>query len=77
MKKRKVSGDATPDVHRFSRDEQTINRTVLPYGTYEVQATADTDNPFPMIAPGLPKKYRDMKLDKATVEEWGEGNDRL
>lgn len=24
------------------------------YGTYEIQPTADTDNPFPKIAHGLP-----------------------
>ena len=25
------------------------------YGTYEIQATADTDNEFPAIAQGMPK----------------------
>ncbi len=26
------------------------------YGTYEIQPTADSDNEFPTIAQGLPKK---------------------
>ena len=26
------------------------------YGTYEIQPTADTENPFPKIAQGLPKQ---------------------
>ena len=28
------------------------------YGTYEVQATADTENAYPMIAQGLPTQWQ-------------------
>ena len=35
-------------------EDDLINR----YGTYEVQATADTDNPYPMIAQGLSQAER-------------------
>ena len=38
------------------------------YGTYNIQPTADADNLFPMIAPGLPTACRKMKLEKETVE---------
>lgn len=31
------------------------------YGTYEIQPTADSDNKFPEIAQGLPKKRKDGK----------------
>ena len=38
------------------------------YGTYNIQPTADADNLFPMIAPGLPTACSKMKLEKETVE---------
>ena len=38
------------------------------YGTYNIQPTSDTENLFPLIAPGLPKAYRDMHLDKDDLE---------
>ena len=39
------------------------------YGTYNIQPTADTDNVFPLIAPGLPRQWRGMKLDKPALEK--------
>ncbi len=36
-------------------DLNKIPEIVKKYGTYEVQATADTKNAFPKIAQGLPK----------------------
>ena len=36
----------------------------LMYGTYNIQPTSDTENRFPLIAPGLPKKLRDMHIGK-------------
>ena len=39
------------------------------YGTYEIQPTADSENVFPLIAPGLPKKWRKMALDKHDLEK--------
>ena len=75
MKKCKLPHDATPDVHRFSGVPEDVHDIVNMYGTYNVQRTADTENVFPMIAPGLPKKYRDMKLGKSDVERLGETNE--
>ena len=39
------------------------------YGTYNIQPTADTDNLFPLIAPGLPRRWRGMKLEKGDLEQ--------
>lgn len=39
------------------------------YGTYEVQPTADTENPFPKIAQGLPSRDRKGPADKAEKEK--------
>lgn len=47
--------DATPEVHR--------------YGTYNIQPTTDTDNLLPLIAPGLPREWKDLKLKKEDLEE--------
>lgn len=34
------------------------------YGTYDIQATADTDNTFPTIAQGTPKSTRRKRTEK-------------
>lgn len=39
----------------FGQPENVIEM-VNKYGTYEIQPTADSDNEFPTIAQGLPKK---------------------
>ena len=56
--------DATPDVHHFPGVPRSSFDLVNMYGTYNIQPTSDTENTFPLIAPGLPKAYRNMKLDK-------------
>ena len=38
------------------------------YGTYEVQATADADNRYPMIAQGISPEEAKTQLDEA--ERW-------
>lgn len=35
---------------------ETAQEMVHKYGTYEIQPTQDSDNKFPQIATGLPKK---------------------
>ena len=37
---------------------ETAGEMVNKYGTYEIQPTNDTDNEFPTIAQGLPKKVK-------------------
>ena len=56
--------DATPDVHDFSSPPENVRELINMYGTYNIQPTADTDNVFPLIAPGLPHRWRKMHLDK-------------
>ena len=67
MKKRPA--DATPDMHSFRSPPESAHDIINRYGTYNIQPTADTDNVFPLIAPGLPRKYRDMKLGKEDLED--------
>ncbi len=40
---------------------ETAFELVNKYGTYEIQPTADTENPFPKIAQGLPKQKNRQK----------------
>ena len=73
MPKRRRGGegfpyDATPDVHHFPGVPQSGFDVVNRYGTYNIQPTADTENLFPLIAPGLPGAYRNMHLDKDDLE---------
>ncbi len=60
--------DATPDVHEFHGIPQSSFDLVNQYGTYNIQPTSNTENVFPLIAPGLPKRYEKMKLDKHDLE---------
>ena len=62
--------DATPDVHHFPGVPHDAFDLVNMYGTYNIQPTADTENVFPLIAPGLPKASRHMKLDKDDLERY-------
>lgn len=69
--KRKDCGfpyDAAPDVHQFRGVPQNCFDLVNQYGTYNIQPTTDTENVFPLIAPGLPRQWRKMHLDKQDLE---------
>ena len=71
MQKKKNGGlphDATPDIHRFCGIPESGFDLINQYGTYNIQPTADTENVFPLIAPGLPREWREMRLGKADLE---------
>ena len=61
--------DPAPDVNRFPGVPESGFDLVNEYGTYNIQPTADTDNLFPLIAPGLPRRWRGMKLEKGDLEQ--------
>lgn len=63
--------DATPDVHRFSGVPESCFDIVNRYGTYNIQPTADTENTFPLIAPGLPRQLKELHLGKDELKETG------
>ena len=68
MRKKKPFHDPAPDIHDFPGVPESTFDLVNQYGTYNTQPTTDTENLFPLIAPGLPKAYRDMHLDKDDLE---------
>ena len=39
------------------------------YGTYNIQPTCDTPNLFPLIGPGLPRRWREMQLGKQELDD--------
>ena len=53
---------------RFGQPDDCAD-LVNKYGTYNIQPTADTENVFPMIAQGLPKKWRDMAPGRQDLAE--------
>ena len=55
MKKEKLPYDPTPMEHAWPEDADSVAEGINRWGTYNVQATNDTDNFFPAIAQGLPK----------------------
>ena len=68
---RKESGlprDLTPMLRaRFGQPDDCAD-LVNKYGTYNIQPTADTENLFPLIAPGLPEQWRRMAVGKRELE---------
>ena len=63
--------DATPDVHQFRGVPESCFDLVNMYGTYNIQKTADTDNPYPAIAQGLPKVGHFARRSKAMYDLTG------
>ncbi len=41
--------------------DDTVFDMITKYGTYEIQPTADTENPYPKIAQSLPKEKNRTK----------------
>ena len=60
--------DSTPDVHRFQGQPESCFDLVNQYGTYNSQPTSDTENLFPLISAGLPRDWKNIKLDKYDLE---------
>ena len=52
---------------RFGQPDDCAD-LVNKYGTYNIQPTSDTENLFPLIAPGLPEQWKRMALGKKDVE---------
>ena len=67
--KHKLPHDATPDVHEFHAPPEDIHDIINGWGTYNIQATANTENLFPPIGPGLPKKWKNREITKDDLEK--------
>ena len=61
--------DETPMLHPFFGQPESVSELINQYGTYNIQPTAETENPFPAIAQGLPKKLRDVEVTKEELEQ--------
>lgn len=62
-KNKNLKESATPSSNDYSGAPDSAFDLVNKYGTYEIQPTADTDNPFPHISQGLPKKENRKKRE--------------
>ncbi len=62
-KKTKFNAPDTPSADNVTGNPDTCDEMITRYGTYNIQATADTQNIFPTIAQGLvrqkPKKNKE------------------
>ena len=67
--KHKLAHDITPDVHQFHAAPEDIHDIINGWGTYNIQATSDTENLFPLIGPGLPQKWKCRKITKDDMEK--------
>ncbi len=71
MKKDKgLPRDLTPMLRpRFGQPDNCAD-LVNKYGTYNIQPTSDTENLFPLIAPGLPEQWKRMAIGKNEIERF-------
>ena len=70
MEKNNFKNKSTPSSNDYSKHPDSSFDLVNKYGTYEIQPTADTDNPFPHIAQGLPKKqFRKKRMEERGTKE--------
>ncbi len=69
MRKKKFPYDETPDIHNFRGVPESCFDVVNQYGTYNIQPTTNTENRFPFIGPGLPKKWENVALGKDDLEK--------
>ena len=60
MNKKSKGGSTSQNSYDVGNAEDSFE-LVNKYGTYEIQPTADTDNPFPKIAQALPKEKNRKK----------------
>ncbi len=62
--------DLTPMCRpRFGQPDDCAD-LVNKYGTYNIQPTSDTENLFPLIAPGLPEQWKRMAIGKNELERF-------
>ena len=61
---------------RFGQPDDCAD-LVNKYGTYNIQPTSDTENLFPLIAPGLPEQWKRMAVGKKDVENLQTGGRRV
>lgn len=59
MKRKKKT--AAPSVRSVEGQPGTVPEMLNKYGTYNIQPTADTDNPYPAIAQGLAQHAKHPK----------------
>ena len=74
MEKRKKKDYPFPDepfTDPYFGQPESCAEIVNKYGTYNIQPTADTEDLFPLIAHGLPKKWEDMAIGKDELRETG------
>lgn len=60
-KKNTPEYDPTPSVTTVYGDPETCMELLNKYGTYNIQSTAESDNLYPLIAHGLPRKQTGKK----------------
>lgn len=60
---------------RFGQPDDCAD-LVNKYGTYNIQPTSDTENLFPLIAPGLPEQWKRMAVARRTLKTCNKANGR-
>ena len=56
--KKEKKTERAPSVLSQKATPETVIDQVNNYGTYNIQPTADSENPFPAVAQGLPAEKR-------------------
>lgn len=65
-----MKNKSTPSSNDYSKHPDSSFDLINKYGTYEIQPTADTDNPFPHISQGLPNlRFRKKRDEEKKTRE--------
>lgn len=66
--------DDSPMLNPFFGQPESTFDMINKYGTYNIQPTNEQENPFPAIAQGMPKAWRDVEVTKEELE--GQSNEK-
>lgn len=56
--------DETPMMNPFFGQPDSTFDLINQYGTYNIQPTNEQENPFPAIAQGMPKAWKNQEASK-------------
>jgi len=68
-KDRGIPYEAAPTVQPYFGQPESCFDLINQYGTYNVQRTNESENLFPLIAQGLPRRWRGMAIGRDELED--------
>lgn len=76
MKNSRSGFPPDPSSDPVTKQPETVPELLRKYGTYNIQPTSETDNPYPVIAAGLGRPHEEMKkaVNRVDAEKRAHGS---